>query len=110
MVLALACEAVGAVEVAGVGYVKAEGLDREPLFPVVLGKVLVLVGNIELAFLFELFYISDAFLGIFAGDLMNLHGLCHNGFSRLGLVPADHVESDRVRHVNRAREYVEHDI
>ena len=65
MVLALACKAVGAVEVACVGNVQAQSLDLEILFPEILGQVLVFIGSIEFSGCLNIVNVGDAFLSIF---------------------------------------------
>ena len=82
MVLALACEAVGAVEVACVGNVEAQSLDLEILLSEIPGQVLVFVGSIELAGSLEVIDICDALFGIFPGDVMFGDCLFDNLFSR----------------------------
>ena len=60
VVLALAGEAVGAVEVAGVGDVEAEGLYDVGRALVVGGELLIVVGGEELVFALELGHVVEA--------------------------------------------------
>ena len=61
MILALAREAIGTVEVACVCHVKAQRLDLYVLLTEVLGKMFVLVGSIEFACGLEVIDVGDAF-------------------------------------------------
>ena len=64
MILALACEAVRAVEVTCVCHVKAQSLDLYVLLTEVLSQMLILVGSIELACGLEVIDVGDAFFWI----------------------------------------------
>ena len=110
MVLALACKAVGAVEVACVGNVQAQSLDLEILLSEILGQVLIFIGSIEFSGCLKIVNVGDAFLGVFFGDAVLFDCLGNNCISGLILIPLDHVIGDLVDHVNRTRIAVEHDV
>ena len=82
----------------------------ESLFPEVMREILILVRNVEFAFVLESFDVGKAFFRIFTGNIVHFNGFGHDCFSGFGLIPADHVISDRISHVNRARKHIEHDI
>jgi len=110
VVLALACEAVGAVEVASVCNVEAQSLDLDVLLSEVLGQVLVFVGSIELSGCFKVIYVCDAFLGILFCNAVLFDSFGNNSIGGLILIPLDHVIGDLIDHVNRTRIAVEHDV
>ena len=110
MVLALACKAVGTVEVACVGNVEAQSLDLEVLLSEVLGQVLVFVGSVELTDCLKVIYVGDAFLGIHFCNAVLFDSFGNNSIGGLILIPLDHVIGDLVDHVNRTRIAVEHDV
>ena len=111
MVLALTGEAVGAVEVAGVGDVEAEGLYHPRALLVLACELFVVVGGEELVRCLERGDVVEAFEHILARD----HGvLCaYRGADLVrcaGLVHFNDVIGDVVHEVDRAGGGIEDDV
>ena len=115
VVLALAREAVFAVEVAGVGDVEAQGLDDvTAAFFELAGEGFIGVRGVELLVIFEVAYIADALEDLVLVDIFAFPVLLHHGGDDLLLrvvrVQRDDVVGDVVHRVDRPRTGIEYDV
>ena len=114
VILALACEAIGAVEVAGVCHVQAECLDDLGVVFVVDGKAFIHVGRVKLARLFQCLHVLDALQQLLARHVGLVRVLLQKRLDDLlcgvGLIHFDDVVRDLVHRVHRAGAGVQHDV
>ena len=114
VVVALAGEAVFAVQVAGVGHMQAHGLHFGHALFEIEGHVAVDVLGEQLAGLLQLGNIGQALAKVGLGHVLAVgvffqhpgHDLVGGG----GFVQADHVVGHLVHHMDRAAEYIQYDV
>ena len=114
LIAALRGEAVGAVEVAGVGDVEAERLDHRLAVLEVERHVLVDVGSPKLAGGFQRGHILEALAQVGLGDVGAVGILCQHGghdlVGRVFFVHRNDVVSHVVHDMDRAAAAVQHDV
>ena len=114
LIAALRGEAVGAVEVAGVGDVEAERLDHRLAVLEVESHVLVDVGSPKLAGGFQRGHILEALAQVGLGDVGAVGILCQHGghdlVGRVFFVHRNDVVSHVVHDMDRAAAAVQHDV
>ena len=114
VVLPLAGKAVGAVEVAGVGHMEAEGLDHGAAVFEVKGHGLEGIRGVELPGLLQGAHVLDAAPQVLPGDVGAVPVLLQHGGDDLLraplLVQGDDVVGHVVHHVDRAGAGVQNDI
>ena len=114
LIAALRGEAVGAVEVAGVGDVEAERLDHRLAVLEVESHVLVDVGSPKLAGGFQRGHVLETLAQVGLGDVGAVGILCqHSGHDLVGrvfFVHCNDVVSHVVHDMDRAAAAVQHDV
>ena len=114
LIAALRGEAVGAVEVAGVGDMEAERLDHRLAVLEVESHVFVDVGSPKLAGGFQRGHILEALAQVGLGDVGAVGILCQHGghdlVGRVFFVHRNDVVSHVVHDMDRAAAAVQHDV
>ena len=114
LILALACKAVGAVEIAGVCHVQAERLDDLGIVLVINGKIFIHVSREQLARLLQSAHVRDALQDLLTRDVRLVRVLFQDRFDDLLLgvvgIQRNDVVGDLVHSVDRAGAGVQHDV
>ena len=114
LIAALRGEAIGAVQVAGVGHMQAEGLDHGVAVLEIEREVLIGIGAPQLAGFLQACHIIDALAQVGLGHVLTVTVLCHHGGNDLvgGVVGVHGNDIIRhlIHHMHRAAAGIQHDV
>ena len=114
LIAALRSKAVGAVQVAGVCNMQAQGLDHGVAVFKVESHILIGIRGPQLACFLQAGHIIDALMQIFLRDILAVSILCHHSrndlVSSMLRVHGNDIVCNIVHHMHRAAAGVQHDV